>query len=622
MVEIQEQINSYYVLYYAEVWYNHNIYLYEAEMKKKLSTNSAKVFLTSVLPLLIIAIFATIAFSLISQKLINSKIKNDSLAQIENLCNQIMITISPDLQCVDTLATYSADEQDENNLQSFADAVFKHSSEYADALYFASVEPRLEGGIYIESPEWIPEDDWEPTEDSWFVDTIRSNGKMVYQEPAYDEASNEIVLSFAKASLNENGRPVGVVGLDMTIEALSNLAEDVEISQNGIVRIVNANGLFLTSPDERDVLKKNFFEEVEFAKELKPSVFLNDEYKSEIHNGKYYSVSRIGDTPWFAIAEGPVSDFTGSLVRQVVVIIVILLVLCFLSAVFISIVMNKMHENENKLGSKLFVESQNLVVATKENAATSQDQSASVKEIVATMEDTNALSENIVSRIKDVNSVANKTSEDVKKGVDSLIENVNKLREIFEANKNTIAGIKSLSDQINNIWEIVTFINSVADQAKIIAFNAELEASSAGEAGKNFYIVSTEIRRLADGIIDGTKEIKEKITQIQHTSDNLILSSESGTDKINDGCNQAKSLEENFMSIKNAAEITADSAKEITSIIQQQTIASGQILITLKQISAGVDNFTIATENISSASENIRLIAEELNTEQNESTKK
>ncbi len=591
-------------------------------MKTKASKNSLRVFITSVLPLLIIAIFASVTFSIISSTLIKSKIKNDSLAQIQDLCNEIMLTISPDIQCVESFATFAAEDREDEELQTFADSVFEHSSDYADALYFATTESRFEDGTYIETPLWEPEEDWEPTEEDWFIDTVRANGKLIYLEPAFDEASNEINLSFSKAVMNENKKPVGVVGLDMTIAALSDLAEAVNISENGIVRIVDSNGLFLTSPDERDVLKKNFFEEDDFAHDLKPSVFLNDEDKAEIYRNTYYSVSRIGETPWFAIAQGPVSDFTGSLVKQVVVIIVVLLILCFLSAVFISFVMRKMHENENKLGAKLFEESQNLVVATKENAATSQDQSASVKEIVATMEDTNALSENIVSRIKDVNSVANKTSDDVKNGVDALIENVKKLMEIFEANKNTIAGIKSLSDQINNIWEIVTFINSVADQAKIIAFNAELEASSAGEAGKNFYIVSTEIRRLADGIIDGTKEIKEKITQIQQTSDNLILSSESGTNKINDGCNQAKSLEENFMNIKNAAEITADSAKEITSIIQQQSIANGQILITLKQISSGVDNFTVATENISSASENIRIIAEELNSEQNDTNNK
>lgn len=591
-------------------------------MKVKAKKRSFQVFFTSVLPLLVIAIFASVTFSIISRTLIFSKIKNDSLSQVRDLNNRIMLTINPDIQCVDSFATYCASEEEDSHLRGFADAVFEHASEYADALYFATIEPRLENGKYIETPEWEPEDDWEPTEEDWFKKTIRANGKLVYQEPAFDEASNEINLSFSKAVMSENGKPVGVVGLDITIEALASLARDVNISKNGIIRIVDENGMFLTSPDERDVLKKNFFKENDFAKDLKPSEFLNDEAKSEFHDGKYYSVSRIGESPWYAIAEGPVRDFTGTLIRQVVVIIVILLVLCFLSAVFISYVMRRMHENENRLGTKLFEESQNLVVATKENAATSQDQSASVKEIVATMEDTNALSENIVSRIKDVNSVANKTSDDVKKGVDALIENVNKLREIFEANKSTIAGIKSLSDQINNIWEIVTFINSVADQAKIIAFNAELEASSAGEAGKNFYIVSTEIRRLADGIIDGTKEIKEKITHIQHTSDNLILSSESGTDKINDGCDQAKALEENFMSIKNAAEITADSAKEITGIIQQQSIANGQILITLKQISSGVDNFTIATENISSVSENIKVIAEELNSEQKENFEK
>lgn len=187
------------------------------------------------------------------------------------------------------------------------------------------------------------------------------------------------------------------------------------------------------------------------------------------------------------------------------------------------------------------------------------------------------------------------------------------MHEIASANQNTIDGIKHLGEKIDNIWDIVTLINSVADQAKIIAFNAELEASSAGDAGKNFHIVASEIRRLADGIIDGTKEIKDRINEIQQSSDSLILASESGTEKIDEGCENAKSLEQRFESIKNASEITATSAGDITTIIQQQTMASEQILITLKQIAAGVENFTAATENISQASENLKKISEALN---------
>ncbi|MCR5766123.1 MAG: chemotaxis protein, partial [Treponema sp.] len=174
-------------------------------------------------------------------------------------------------------------------------------------------------------------------------------------------------------------------------------------------------------------------------------------------------------------------------------------------------------------------------------------------------------------------------------------------------------------DKIENIWDIVSIINSVADQAKIIAFNAELEASSAGEAGQNFHIVATEIRRLADGIIDGTKEIKEKISEIQQSSDHLILMSESGTEKVKEGCEKAKELEEKFSSIKMSAEVTADSSNEISSIISQQTVASEQILLALKQIAFGVENFSQATDRISESAENVRMIAEKLNGTQSSS---
>ncbi|MBR4599378.1 MAG: chemotaxis protein, partial [Treponema sp.] len=209
----------------------------------------------------------------------------------------------------------------------------------------------------------------------------------------------------------------------------------------------------------------------------------------------------------------------------------------------------------------------------------------------------------------------------VSEGVSYIEENIKQLLKIEETNQGTISGIKALGEKIANIWEIVTLINSVADQAKIIAFNAELEASSAGEAGRNFHIVATEIRRLADGIIDGTKEIKERITEIQKSSDDLILASESGTSKIQEGVDSAKNLEERFTSIRNASESTAESAGKITTIIKQQALASEQILLTLKQISAGVENFTSATEHMSQISQKLKVIASGLS-EQRKAGKK
>ncbi len=322
---------------------------------------------------------------------------------------------------------------------------------------------------------------------------------------------------------------------------------------------------------------------------------------------------------WYLISSAPVS---AGRERGVSAFFIITLVIELIFIVFVIIIsktlvlMNQLklsQKKERRMGKELFESAQNLVVSTKETAATSQDSSAAVKEIVATMEDSNVLSENISKKIKDVSSVANSTSADVKDGVAQIELNVKQLHEIFDANQQTIEGIKNLSEKIENIWDIVTLINNVADQAKIIAFNAELEASSAGEAGKSFRIVANEIRRLSDGIIDGTREIKEKITEIQHSSDVLILASESSTEKINTGYDNARDLGQKFDSIKKSAEITAKSSDDIAEIIQQLAGASEQILIALKEIAAGVENFTVATDNISSAAENVRKISEDLN---------
>ena len=322
-----------------------------------------------------------------------------------------------------------------------------------------------------------------------------------------------------------------------------------------------------------------------------------------------FKVSSIPMTGWLYVLGRPereVNAYAASAVRILVAAFILLFVV--ITAVTV-LIMQRTRAKDQDLGKNIMNEVQYLAVSAKENAATSQEQSAAVKEIVATMEENTTLSENISRKIKDVAGVAAKTRVDVADGMGLLAANVRKLNEIADANMHTIDGIKDLGAKIDNIWDIVTLINSVADQAKIIAFNAELEASAAGEAGKNFHIVATEIRRLADGIIDGTREIKERITEIQDSSDSLILASEGGTEKINEGCESAKSLEGRFSSIKNASEITADSAGDITTIIQQQTAASEQILITLRQIAAGVENFTTATEQISGAAESFKTIA-------------
>ncbi len=277
-------------------------------------------------------------------------------------------------------------------------------------------------------------------------------------------------------------------------------------------------------------------------------------------------------------------------------------------AVSVSRIVERFHDVMTKIQETTAVlqdSVQGLNNAVQNNVSTSNQQAAGVKEVVATMEDSDTLTKKVGAQIQDVASMSITTRENVEEGFSIIHSNLQKMEEVKEANNKTISGIRSLNEEISGIWEIVKMINSIAGQIKMIAFNAELEASSAGEAGKNFEIVASEIRRLADGTVSSTSQIRQKIQSIQSSSENLILSSEEGTDKIHEGWELSSNVESVFSKILDSSEETAISAQDITESMEQQVGAIEQILQTLKQISSGVNDVVEATNSTAGTAENL-----------------
>ncbi len=561
-------------------------------------------------PLLIVTFTACSFFYYVSDQILKAYMANQLELSVEKLNTKVSNSMQPIILNVDNFVTFSADYDDDEILEQLLNAFSGKLDEYASMLYYAPVKKLSEGGKFINNQNWIPPADFEPTERVWFQEAVKNQGKTTFSTPYIDVNTGELCVAISQAVYSSQGKLNGVIGCDILLNHLMDAIKEIQISKNAKLDLITEDGFFLTNEDPSKVMTTNWMDVTTYSQDK--TEWLNGETKTYLDRKNYYAVCKIGNAPWFIVVEGPVMDFKGVLSNVIIVFEIILIIFSIVMSVLNINTIRKMKKDEQKLAEQLFEDAQSLVVSSKENAATAQDQSAAVKEIVATMEDNTALSEDISQRIQDVSGVAVKTNSIVAEGVSFIEANMKQLQEIASTNMNTIEGIKALGEKIENIWSIVSLINSVADQAKIIAFNAELEANNTNSSGKNFHIVANEIRRLADGIIESTKEIKTRITEIQESSDDLILTSENGTEKIQSGVENAKNLETRFESIKNASEITAESAEKITTIIQQQTMASEQILITLKQISAGVSNFSMATEYISNASENLKLVATEL----------
>ena len=275
-------------------------------------------------------------------------------------------------------------------------------------------------------------------------------------------------------------------------------------------------------------------------------------------------------------------------------------------------ILQKILKQSQKISMDVIESSNELSVISRETAVTSLEQNSGVKELLSAMEETDALSKSIADKISEVSLVAKKTTDNIVDGFNILKQNMQKLDEIKAANDITVDGIKNLTEKISGISDIARIINGSADQTNIIAFNAEIEASSAGDVGENFALVANEIRRLTNNTIQSTNEIRKRIIEIQHSSDALLISSQNGCNKILDGTQIINELNARFEELKHSSETMDYASEDIKKIIEQQTASFAQIVITLRQISQAAETFSSSTQKISDSAQNLCVISDSL----------
>jgi methyl-accepting chemotaxis protein len=253
-----------------------------------------------------------------------------------------------------------------------------------------------------------------------------------------------------------------------------------------------------------------------------------------------------------------------------------------------------------------------LSSSAKEITTTANEQSASVSEIVSTMESSKNLSEQIAEKTTEVAGLASQTQDLSRKGAELRAANQMMMEDIREQNSKIINEIRNLTDMINRISEAIRIIDGIADQTKLIAFNASLEASSSGETGARFSVVAGEIRRFADNVVESTREIKQKIEEVQGASQTLIAEANSGSKQIELGYERMGEQETVFENIVNNSQNVATRSQQISNLSKQQELASSQIFTALKEISVGVKQFVTATSSTSKTADGLSGMSKEL----------
>ncbi|WP_041794414.1 methyl-accepting chemotaxis protein [Pararhodospirillum photometricum] len=252
--------------------------------------------------------------------------------------------------------------------------------------------------------------------------------------------------------------------------------------------------------------------------------------------------------------------------------------------------------------------------AVEGQAATSSQMSASVAEITSTMEELSASSTQIAEHSKAVVDIATTTYENAKKGSEAMALVMAKMNDIAGDNQNSLHEILELGTKSKEISKVMEIITAVADQTKLIAFNAALEAASAGDAGRRFGVVAAEIRRLADSVTESTQEIESKINHIQDSISRLVITSEKGATGIVAGREATLVTAGRLEDLVDAARQTTSAAQQISLSTQQQRTASTQVVIALREIVSASSHTAQSLTRVSEVSHDMARLSGELGT--------
>jgi methyl-accepting chemotaxis protein len=262
---------------------------------------------------------------------------------------------------------------------------------------------------------------------------------------------------------------------------------------------------------------------------------------------------------------------------------------------------------------RLETDTQAILEATARQINMANEQDAVVTETTATVNEVRATVTETAERAQSVAETANLSVTISRGGIEAVTETIEGMDLIRRRVEDIADNILVLSEHTQQIGEIISTVNALADQSRMLALNASVEAARAGEEGKGFAVVAMEVRNLADQNRDATVQVREILGEIQRATNSAVMVTEEGSKGVDNGQMLVNKAGESIRELSKAIEEAALAAMQIAASTRQQTIGMDQLTGAMRTIKHATTETVSSTMMVEASVQRLREAATRVN---------
>jgi methyl-accepting chemotaxis protein len=253
-----------------------------------------------------------------------------------------------------------------------------------------------------------------------------------------------------------------------------------------------------------------------------------------------------------------------------------------------------------------------ILASTQQQAAGSGGQAEAIQQTSTTIDEVTQSGVQISERARQVVAAAEAASAASHAGlqaVENTTRNMGSIREQAEA---VAENVVSMSEKAQAIAEIIVTVNDLAEQLHLLALNAAIEAAAAGEHGRSFSVIASEVKNLADQSREATVQVRAILGDIQKGINSSVMLTEEAVKRVDSGKQQADVADRMIREMADGIQQSVQAFQQIVAGASQQQIGFSQVMQAVREIGNTSQQTSASTRQVGKAALNLTALAQKL----------